>query len=115
MKRRTPAASRHAQAMECADRANRRRRTGNRNADKALFRQAAQHELAAADSLKQSPRHLGISVLLRSAACLARDAGDLDWARQIIARAQAADPHPAIAPELDDLLAQINGSGAHMA
>lgn len=115
MKRRTPVASRHAQAMEYADRADRRRRAGNRNVAKALFRQATQHELAAADSLKSSPQHLGLSLLLRSAACLARDAGDPEWARQIIARAQAADPHPAIAPELDDLLAQINSAGTHPA
>ena len=51
-------------------------------------------------------------MLLRSAATLALDAGDSQWARTIIAQAQAIEPHPDIAPELDDLLLHIAAAAA---
>ena len=102
-----PAARYHQLAMTSADQAIRCRRQGNIAAAQDHFRQAAEYELAAGRCMEPRPRHLGISVLLRSAATLALDAGDTRWARAIIAQAQAIEPHPDIAPELDDLLTRI--------
>ena len=102
-----PAARYHQLAMDSADQATRCRRQRDIGAARAHFRQAAEYELAAVRCLTPKPRHLGISMLLRSAATLALDAGDSLWARTIIAQAQAIEPHPEIAPELDDLLPRI--------
>ena len=107
-----PAARYHQLAMASADQAIRCRRQGHIGAAQGHFRQAAEYELAAYRCLEPKPRHLGISVLLRSAATLALDAGDSLWARTIIAQAQAIEPHPDIAPELDDLLLQIAAAEA---
>ena len=79
-----PAARLHELAMASADRATRCRLQGDLTAARYHFRRAAEHELAAAQSLEPQPRHLGISVLLRSAATMALDAGAFQWARAII-------------------------------
>ena len=107
-----PAARNHELAMASADRALLCRRQGDPAAAQSHSRQAAEHELAAAQCLQPQPRHLGISVLLRSAATMALDAGDPQWARAIITQAQANEPHPDIAPELDDLLTHIAAAEA---
>ena len=102
-----PTARLHELAIASADRALRYQHQGDIQSAQSHFREAVQHELAAAQSLEPQPRHLGISVLLRSAATLALDAGDPKWAGAIIAQAQANEPHPDIAPELEDLLTHI--------
>ena len=102
-----PAARHHELSIASADHALRYQRHGDIESAQSHFREAAEHELAAARSLQPAPLHLGISVLLRSAATLALDASDPQWARAIIAQAQANEPHPDIAPELEDLLTHI--------
>lgn len=80
-----PAAHLHELAMASADHAQCCRHQGDIESAQSHSRQAAEHELAAARCLETRPRHLGISVLLRSAATMALDAGDPQWARAIIA------------------------------
>ena len=112
MSHHNPAARNHKLAMDSADRALLCRRQGDIPAAQSHSRQAAAHELTAAQCLEPRPRHLGISVLLRSAATMALDAGDPQWACAIITQAQANEPHPDIAPELGDLLTRIAAAEA---
>lgn len=95
----------HRQAMDAADRADEARRHGDTAKFMALMREALQSERAAAllvtDDLTLEPTR---SVLHRSAASLAIEAGEYDVARELINRGLAGQPPPAVADELHTLL-----------
>ena len=73
---------------------------------RALFTQALANELAAIDALVE-PVEPTYSVLHRSAASMALNCRRFRQAEQIAAKALAQNPHPEIAEELRDLMAQL--------
>jgi hypothetical protein len=94
--------------MELADQATILRRTGDDAGARVLFRRAFELERSAAEFY--APKHDAEptrSVLLRSAATLALDAGDASAAERLIATALTGTPPEAIANELRDLLEMV--------
>ena len=96
----------HHQAMDFAGHALMERMRGNAEEALNLFEQALENELAAINAL-QEPVEPTYSVLHRSAATLAMDCHRFRQAEQIAAKALAQNPHPEIAEELRDLMAQL--------
>jgi len=99
----------HDEAMRRMDEALDAERPGDEQAAQAAFRQAFQLERAAAElllTLADQPEP-SRSVLLRSAASLARDAGQCGESLRLIQIALAGEPPAEIAEELRDLLAAI--------
>src|SRR5688572_6398916 len=103
----TRAAELHRMAMEVVDRAILESMKGNRDATVALYRKAFTLERDAAfDARKSELGEPTISVLHRSAATLALDAGEVREAERLVAAALMHDPPDDIAEELRDLLEQ---------
>ena len=103
----TSASELHSKAMDLADRAFAERRRGNSERSLEFFKNALESELAAIDELDEQ-HGLSWSILYRSAGTLALDCRDYRQAEQIVAKALAGDPHPAIIEELRDLWERIN-------
>jgi hypothetical protein len=104
----TDARTLHRQSMELADEATILRRTGDEVGARVLFHRAFELERSAAEFY--APKHDAEptrSVLLRSAATLALDAGDASAAEKLIATALTGNPPEAIANELRDLLEMV--------
>ena len=98
----------HSKAMEAAFFADlARRRDGDEKRAMELFEQALDLELKVLNEITEpvEPRN---SVLYRSAGWLAMDCGRPELAVQLAEKALAAEPHPAIAPELRELLDAAN-------
>ncbi len=95
----------HNKAMEFADRADMERRQNNEKRAAEFFEQALEFELAAIAELCDQDG-LTWSVLHRSAGWLALDCNRPRLAEQLACKALAGDPHPEIAEELRDLLAE---------
>ncbi len=95
----------HNKAMEVAFFADQERRRGNEEQAVELFEQALELELKALDEITE-PVELRYSVLHRSAGWLALDCNKPRLAEQLACKALAGDPHPKIAEELRDLLAE---------
>ena len=94
----------HSKAMEAAFFADlARRRDGDEKRAMELFEQALDLELKVLSEIAEpvEPRN---SVLYRSAGWLAMDCNRPELAAQLAEKALAADPDPAIAPELRELL-----------
>ena len=104
----------HQRAMEAADEALAARARGEVDRASILSRRAFEDERAAAllvaDDESAEPSR---SVLLRSAATLAVECGELREAERLIGRALAGNPPAEIAEELRDLLEQVN-FGRHL-
>ncbi len=98
----------HHRAMELADGAFAAKSAGDASNATDLFRRAYESERQAAllvsDDLTAEPTR---SVLHRSAASLALQAGELRAAERLIATALAGDPPPEIAEELRTLFRQM--------
>ena len=95
----------HSKAMEAAFFADlARRRDHDEKRALELFEQALDLELKVLNEINEpvEPRN---SVLYRSAGWLAMDCNRPEQAIQLAEKALAADPDPAIAPELRELLA----------
>ncbi len=98
----------HEQAMEAADGAFIAKRRGNQNLANQLYRRAFTLERSVVDQLKDTAIEPSRSILYRSAAALAIEAGELAAAEQLVATALAGNPPPEIADELRDLFDQVN-------
>jgi hypothetical protein len=99
----------HDEAMERMDEALAARRQGDEAAAQAAFRQAFHLERAAADLLLTLPEQPEPtrSVLLRSAASLARDAGERAESLRLIQLGLSGVPPAEIADELRTLLGEL--------
>lgn len=99
----------HRQAMEFADQAFVAKISGNKNQACEMWRKAFDLEreaaLAVAGDLSAEPTR---SVLLRSAASLAMDCGEMREAERLITMALSGHPPQEIAEELRDLYEQVN-------
>jgi hypothetical protein len=99
----------HRQAMEFADKAFCAKLTGDKEEARVLWQKAFELERQAAllveKDLALEPTR---SVLLRSAASLAIDCGEIREAERLIALALAGTPPHEIAEELRDLFEQVN-------
>ncbi|MYK54054.1 MAG: hypothetical protein F4032_20045 [Gemmatimonadetes bacterium] len=95
----------HNKAMEVAFFADQERRRGNEKRATELFEQALELELKALDEITE-PVEPTYSILHRSAGWLALDCNKPRLAEQLACKALAGDPHPKIAEELRDLLAE---------
>ncbi len=95
----------HNKAMEFADLADLERRRSNEERAAEFLEQALEFELAAIAELYDQDG-LTWSVLHRSAGWLALDCNRPRLAEQLACKALAGDPHPEIAEELRDLLAE---------
>ncbi len=95
----------HDKAMDKAFFADQERRRGNQERAVALFEQALDLELKALKEITE-PIEPNYSVLHRSAGWLALDCNRPRLAEQLACKALAGDPHPEIAEELRDLLAE---------
>ena len=98
----------HDKAMDKAFFADQERRRGNEERAVALFEQALDLELKALAKITESVDQDGLtwSVLHRSAGWLALDCNRPRLAEQLACKALAGNPHPEIAEELRDLLAE---------
>ena len=95
----------HDEAMEAAFFADQEQRRGNRERAAELFKQALDLELKALDEITE-PVEPTYSILHRSAGWLALDCNKPRLAERLACKALAGDPHPKIAEELRDLLAE---------
>jgi hypothetical protein len=93
----------HRLAMELADEADSHRRGGDDVSARTTLDKAMELERAAALNTIEEPSR---SVLLRSAASLALEAGRLRDAERLVATALCAEPPAMIVEELRDLLEQ---------
>lgn len=98
----------HRTAMELADRAMMARFTGSADQAAALFREAFVKERDAAQNVIDLSIEPTRSVLLRSAASLAIECGELREAERLIAVALAGEPPDEIAAELRELFERVN-------
>lgn len=97
------------EAMDLADEAMVLSLQGRRDQALAAYRNAWGHETSAAfTAISESLGEPTISVLFRSAATLALDAGETREAERLVAFALSKEPPEEIAEELRDLLEQIN-------
>jgi len=101
----------HEEAMERMDDALIAQRGGDDQAARAAFRQAFHLERAAAELLLTlpDPPEPSRSVLLRSAASLARDADERVEALRLIQLGLSGEPPGEIADELRTLLSELEG------
>ena len=98
----------HDKAMELADQAFAARREGDVLMAGQLFRQAFNFESEAAQQVANDYSNEPTrSVLLRSAATLALDCGEVRIAERLVASALAGDPPPELADELRDLIVKL--------
>jgi hypothetical protein len=97
----------HDIAMELAGDAFAARRLGNLDEMARLFRAAFALERAVALEVAKTDLEPRRSVLLRSAATLAVDCGEIREAEKLISIALAGEPPKAIARELRELLMQV--------
>jgi len=98
----------HTQAMDLAEKAMIERALGRLESAKACLTQALKkEEKAARMAVQNGAPEPTRSVLLKSAAHLAVDAGELRLAEQLVAMALAGDPPGEIADELRSLFAEI--------
>ena len=95
----------HNKAMEVAFFADQERRRGNEKQAAELFKQALDLELKALDEITE-PVEPTYSIMHRSAGWLALDCNKPRLAEQLACKALVGDPHPKIAEELRDLLAE---------
>ncbi|HOX36920.1 MAG TPA: hypothetical protein PL033_02935 [Candidatus Brocadiia bacterium] len=104
----------HREAMSLADKADAARRQGDKERARDWLREAFKKERdAATQAGKSSSMEPTRSILLRSAASLALECGDMRDAEQIIATALAGDPPEWVADELRDLLEDVNMQRHH--
>lgn len=98
----------HNEAMQWADRAVAARRLGDEANERRYLQMAARKEqeaaLRLADDHEQEPTR---SVLFRSAAALARDAGDLNRALDLVHMGLAGSPPKGIEDELSRLRDEV--------
>lgn len=95
----------HSQAMEAADQALLARRRSDEAEAEAFFAQAYERESQAAHlAVEEKIPEPSRSVLLRSAATLALDAGKVREAERLAAMGLVGDPPPEIANELRAVL-----------
>ena len=105
----TRTAELHQQAMALADRALIESMKSNNSSAPDLYNQAfALERDAAIEARTSGAGEPTISVLHRSAATLALDAGQVREAERLVAAALALDPPDALADELRDLLEQVH-------
>ena len=105
----TRTAELHQQAMALADRALIESMKSNNSSAHDLYNQAfALERDAAIEARTSGAGEPTISVLHRSAATLALDAGQVREAERLVAAALALDPPDALADELRDLLEQVH-------
>ena len=98
----------HRSAMEMLDLALDARRNGDTLLSQQMFRKAFESERLAAElALEGAAPEPTLSVLLRSAATLAVDCGELREAERLIAKALSGEPPAAIASELRELLSHV--------
>ena len=97
----------HNKAMNLTTHALIERNRGNSERSLEFFEKALASELAAIAELDEQ-HGLAWSILHRSAGTLALDCRDYRQAEQIVAKALASEPHPAIVEELRDLWERIN-------
>ena len=104
----------HQMAMEFVDEARLAHQRGEERTARLFFEKAFHLEkvVALATPLQETYR-LTRSVFLRSAASLALDCGFNDEAIQLIQLALSSQPHPAIEPELEELLVKANAQETH--
>jgi hypothetical protein len=99
----------HPQAMDLAELAFLHRRKGDEEKAQALFSEALKLERQAAALLPAEPEsEPSRSVLYRSAAVLAYNAGDYEMADWLIANGLAGFPPPEIKEELKQLYQDVN-------
>lgn len=100
----------HNQAMDLVESAIMERMRGNTERVAQLYAEALELELTAIHELEEQTERPEPtwSVLHRSAGWMAFNSNQFRLAKQLAAKALAGDPHPEIADELDDLLAQAN-------
>jgi len=98
----------HRDAMTAADFAIMERLKGNHEVSLAEYRRAFRFEReAAAEAMREGVGEPTISVLQRSAATLALEAGEVREAERLVAAALAKEPPEDIANELRDLLENV--------
>ena len=101
----------HNEAMEFSDQADAFRRDKDTASARALYRKAMEKEREAALGYRtlSDAKPATVGILLRSAATLARDAGETREAERLISLALSAeDVPPYVATELRDLLEEVN-------
>ncbi len=99
----------HQIAMEFVDEAQMAHRRGEARTARLFFEKAFHLEKVVALAVPANENYqLTRSVFLRSAATLALDCGFRQEAIQLIQLALSSEPHPAIEPELQELLVQAN-------
>ena len=99
----------HLQAMDLAEKAFYARRVGKVDQANTFFREALRLEEEAANSLESTDSSEPTrSILLRSAASIAKEYGEYREAEKLIALGLAGNPPEEIARELRDLLEKVN-------
>lgn len=100
-----PVADAHHLAMDTAQIAGNEYRTGNKALGHPLFQIALQHELNAIVAIPTRARQLSASVLHRSCAWLALNAGQPRLAKEPAERVLKVNPDGIFANELEEVLA----------
>ncbi|MCB0561857.1 MAG: hypothetical protein H6573_35335 [Lewinellaceae bacterium] len=104
----------HQIAMEFVDEARSAHQRGEERTARLFFEKAFRLEkVVALAAPMQETYRLTRSVFLRSAASLALDCGLDNEAIQLLQLALSSQPHPAIEPELEELLVKVNARETH--
>lgn len=104
----------HQIAMEFVDEARMAHQRGEARTARLFFEKAFHLEKVVALAVPAKDKYrLTRSVFLRSAATLALDCGFRSEAIQLIQLALSSQPHPAIEPELQELLVRANQQEPH--
>ena len=104
----------HQIAMEFVDEARSAHQRGEERTARLFFEKAFRLEkVVALAAPVQETYRLTRSVFLRSAASLALDCGLDNEAIQLLQLALSSQPHPAIEPELEELLVKVNARETH--
>ena len=104
----------HQIAMEFVDEARSAHQRGEERTARLFFEKAFRLEkVVALAAPMQETYRLTRSVFLRSAASLALDCGLDNEAIQLLQLALSSQPHPAIEPELEELLVKANTQEKH--
>ena len=104
----------HQIAMEFVDEARSAHQRGEERTARLFFEKAFRLEkVVALAAPMQETYRLTRSVFLRSAASLALDCGLDNEAIQLLQLALSSQPHPAIEPELEELLVKANAQETH--
>ena len=99
----------HERAMALVDQALMDKAGGRQAQHEAKMREAFRFERQAAQIVAMSDLEPSRSVLLRSAASLALECGEVLEARRLASVALSGEPHAEIAAELRDVLVQVTG------